>query len=951
MQHELQREKKKHSQAQQDVKSTQTERIEHEESTNPSHGDHSVKFQDAELLHGILSALHDEYSSSLEKAASAAQTNDYADVSSLRTVINKRLGGEWSVLVLENAKMKSELDNIRARINEEKRSFVNELTTLQVNGSNEKALHVEEDGVLTDENTPQDDEVSDRGSDEPVLEIKIYDQNKVIAKLEMDKTEIVKGLQRYKADSNKSDDQNDKIESFSKAQNEDLPITKDDLGTIVKEKLQELSTVQQENKSLKNELDLLRDKYNSLERSYEESNKSRKSLEEKLENFVEGESNLCKEIVQLKEKCSKLDEHLVRSATDNNKLKEKLKELECKFYEAVQEKESIKEQKIALEQRLLQEQVDNERGLALEREQRNIHEKKCQEKTQEFEDERRLLNIKENCLSKVEKELAETKKSYKKLQECVNEHEKEKDNLMKEINSLRCLQGLPTIKRSPVNRGEVNLKQGVPQSHGGSINREKHVHNRKNNKLNSELTLAKEQLVRLKAELTLSNMQTRNLGTQLSSLREDSTKLEAELSTVRLSPKDSRNRRNSFNYYDETVRLELELGEAKERIIELQEKLLIIYKEKFALEEKVMSLEDQEKTEKQNAVLSAPLEENGNYKNATEALDSNTEKPCATQAPNNLDQEQGINLEQIKAFKNKIDLLEAEKAQLKRDLENTNADKSRLEGIEYWVQQLVTLEDEHLRLKSRLKLWAQNGGDEQQMSRINQDCTFSPIKVDSSNVTENSYLNDLKDLSAENVTLQEEANTLKETIAELQSDLAALKLKAAMKEGSQKNTLDKKAVATILISVKQERAELQQALDGVLIERNDLEEELAEIKMKYARLQREFAMTSIIKDDLELEILSQRKVNLSRGLSDLTQSSEEFKSERSDSSIDDLLFLGDDGAEFSSQERNVFDSAENTVQLKDERSIANPASDLQTKSSRSVVSSSKAKTVSIVAFF
>ena len=875
LQEELQREKEKHCQIQQDVKSTQTDCLVEEGST--AHGEMSLIYQDGELLHNILSSFREDYSLSLEKAASDAQTNDSVGLSSLRAIISKRLGEEWCLLVLENAKMKSELDNIRNRIDQEKRSFASELTGLQVNREYENQLQIDEEGVLPDNSMLSNNVVSNN----EVLEVMVYDQNKVIAKLEKDKQQVMKELQRYKEDPKTNDDVDGKIESLRERHGEGS----DNLGNIVREKIHDLETEQRKNETLRSELQLLRGKYNSLEESFEDSKKSRESLEEKLENLADRERNLFAEIEQTKGTCSRLDEQLLLSTKENSKLKEELKELQFKIHEAQQERDAIKEQKIALEESFRQERLKIERELKLEGEQKNDYEKKLQVTIHQFEEERRLLQSKENCLSKIERELAETKESHKQLQQCVSEYEIERDNMLREINSLRCLQGLPTINRPLNSREERSLQ---------SNDREKHIQNRKNNKLNSELTRAKEQLVRLKAELTLSNMQTKNLGTQLSSLREDSTKLEAELSTVRLSPKNSRQRRNSFSCYDETVRLEMELGEAKERIIDLQEKLLVIYKEKFALEEKIMSLEGRAKKETQDAAL-VHQEESENEKSVVKELEYNAEKPYAIQNSINHEHDQEIHLEQIKLFEYKIDLLEAEKAQLKRDLESTSADKSRLEGIEYCVQQLVTLEEEQLRLKSRLKMWAQNAGDEQYISETNENSLRT--SADLSKTVDNVFLNELQDLCAENVALQEESEILKETILELESDLATLKQKLSMKENAEDMTLDKKTLSVLLVSVKQERVELQKALDGVLVEKDDLEEELSETKMKYARLQREYAMTSMIKDDLELEILSLRTVNLSRGLSDLTQSSEECRSEISDSSTEEVIFCGDGGDE------------------------------------------------------
>ena len=914
LQQELQRATKKRIQRKQDVKSTQTETVEEKGPPNPLQ-----LFQDAKIQE-ILSSLHDGYSSSLEKAASALQTNGLVDTSSLRAVINKRLGEEWSVLLLENAKMKSELGNIRARIDEEKKGFLNELKALKMDEEEKGKSLLEQKGVPKDGVMPPDSaELPHRGSEQPALEIKIYDNNKVIAKLEMDNLELAKGLQyRYNSESRKSDLKDGKTEIYSETHSDNLPLTKGELEVIVKETLHELSTTQNENKTLRCDLESLRDRFISLERRYEESNTVQLCLEEKVKRLEEEKRDLVAESEPLKEQCGKLEEHLIQFTAENSQLKEELYSLECSLAEEQQEKESMEKQKIGLEEKLRQERVDSESEIALEREQKNIYQTKCQEKTLEIEEERRLMKIKENCLSKVENELSESKESYKKLQEFISNFEAEKDDMVKEINGLRRLQGLPTVKRTP------NEKVLQADGRTGEFSGEKRAQIRKNNKLNSELTRAKEQLVRLKTELTLSNMQTRNLGTQLSSLREDSTRLEAELSTVRMSPDNSRKQRNSFSYYDENVRLELELGESKERIIDLQEKLLTIYKEKFSLEEKIAVLEGQAKNSNQDNG-STPLKEIEDKKKVVHEFINNAEKSCTTQTPGGLHQEQGVNLPQIKVFEEKIDLLEAEKAQLQRDLEITNADKSRLEGIESIVQQLVKIDEDQKMLKSKLMAWVKNEREEKVTSGTFHDYT----RVDS----------DLIDFTAD--SFKEEANILKETVAELRSNLAALELKVAMKESLQQNTLDKKAMATLLVSVKQERAELQTALEDVLTEKKGLEDELEEIKREYTNLQREYTSMRITKGNLELEILS-----------DLTQRSNECKSEKTDFAINDLLCSSNGSVQTPSKESKIYASAENIVQPEEERTI-NYTTDHGSHSDGSARKelSSKPKLVSTFAIF
>lgn len=782
LQEELKRLKDAYSQSE---RGTQTDLVDSYEFTNPLLQDQTKEFPDRDgVIQAILSSLYDDQSLSLEKAAFAAQSNNVDDVSSLRAVINHRLGEEWSLAVLENARMKSELDDILGRINEEKRNLASELADSK---------------FQADEVNSMKEQLNAKGED------------------------FADGL-RVLMDENSWE-------------------------SIVKEKLDELSIVRQENEKLMNELDSSKRKYSDPEKDKENANKMH---EKELEDLFEREKQLTTNITQMNERCSSLEEQLSRSALENIKLKEQLRKLNMEASDVQQEKAEITDQKIALEESLQELQENAKREIAAVMEGKATLERQLQAKTQEFEEGKTLLKLKDARLSKVEAELLETKAYYEELlQEKLDELEVDKQNMMKEINSLRCLQGLPALKKDSL-QSKQEVKDGLK-------NGENQVKSKKNNKLNSELTRAKEQLVRLKAELTLSNMQTRNLGSQLSSLREDSTKLEAELSTVRVSPRNSGQRRASFSCYEETVRLEMELAEAKERIIDLQEKLLIIYKEKFALEEKISSLEGQR---------------NGHSENG--------ERPYSA----NNDQEPFCDLEKTKELESKIGLLEAEKERLQRELDDTNADKSRLESIEHCVQQLVSLEDEHLRVKDRLKKWATNSKDEQQLNEI---------KVNVKKITEKSYLNELRVISGENLVLQEEVNSLRETIVQLESDLEALKFKLSFTDATQEVSLDKKTVATLLVSVKQERAELQAALNEVLIEKDNLDEELTEIKVKYANLQREFAMTSIVKDDLELEVLSLKKASLTRGLSNLTQSSEECKSEMSDSSLDDKLVNRSDG--------------------------------------------------------
>ena len=117
-------------------------------------------------------------------------------------------------------------------------------------------------------------------------------------------------------------------------------------------------------------------------------------------------------------------------------------------------------------------------------------------------------------------------------------------------------------------------------------------------------------------------------------------------------------------------------------------------------------------------------------------------------------------------------------------------------------------------------------------------------------------------------------------------------------------------MATLLVSVKQERAELQTALEDVLIEKKGLEDELEEVKREYTNLQRECTSMRITKGDLELEILS-----------DLTQKSNECKSEITDFAINDLLCYSNGSIETPSQGSEIYASEANIAQPEEGRTI------------------------------
>ena len=875
--------------------------IQAEETDN---GDQSTRSHNQDVLQSFLSMLKDGCFA-LETAVLTAQANNTSDVSLLRVVFNQRLGKEWSLLALENTNINSELGNITRRITEETENIESQPTNLDfqknenhgkicVDGRHDSAEQICK--LFPKFEKTETDEVGAATT----LEILIYDQNKIIFKLEMDKVELVKGLQPFKQDVFGKYGTNSEAENVRHQTTGDSCLVdrnsymseEKKLGNILKERLQEMLRVQQENQIIKEELAALRTKHSFLEEKYHDSSKSRERSEQKVTSLLEAEKQFFSKILEMEESCRKLEEKLDQTTTEKAELTEKLKEMRRNASEAEEER---KRQKRVSEEILSQAAKHAERVLFLERTQKHACEERLREKIKALEEGKTLLRLKEIRISKMEEEFNNAQKKCELLQGSVGEFMVERENLTKEINGLRFMQGLPAINFKS-NTG-TNLLWN--QTAFKCACAQKRQQNKQDNKLNCELTRAKEQLVRLKAELTFSNVQTKNLGSQLSSLREDSAKLEAELATVRISPTKRRPRRNSFSCYDETAQLEMELATAKRSIIELQEKLLCIYKEKLVLEETLMSCEAVMNKESIQMAGNGKMDDKETKKTAKEAPEMSVEddaKEASDAQINEHEHEQprGLDSEERKNFERRIDLLEEEQARLKKQLEDTTVEKSRLEGMECCVQELVTLEDETLRLQRRLKQWAKTVKNDRDLSattettrRTKQHESIFPLKAGTKTFNSD-LLAEIKDLSSENYALQEEAESLKVKVVDLESALATLTFKMSVKDTALDSTSDKKALAMLLASVKQERAELQKALQDSLSEKDEVEKELAGIKGEYSRAQRELAMTCMLKDDLEVEVIALRNASMVDTHPSPIQSSNDCKGEISDSSAQNM---------------------------------------------------------------
>lgn len=422
-----------------------------------------------------------------------------------------------------------------------------------------------------------------------------------------------------------------------------------------------------------------------------------------------------------------------------------------------------------------------------------------------------------------------------------------------------------TLKRTKTIERRATIKRDTDEDH----------------KLKSELLLAKEQLVRLKGELTLSNIQTANLGTHLTSLREDSNKLEVELSSMRRTPNS-----NEQNQGPDSSRsgknVEIDLADAKEKIIELQDKILSLRREKTTSAEKLSESEEElkklrsdvyksrdglERSQEVVNILKKDIEvltmKNQILHERLNNYSRETTQNVIRGDLDELDQDESQNVkekESLKADNEQLEYYEKDRLRLQKEIEALSNDKVKLEDMRNLVQKLVDVEDEQMVLKRRLrkavKQVEEDGSEEIANEETkNKDSTPKRNSRKINELSQNKDEEKFEEYYVENTALRCEVDALRIYIANLENEIKSMKYKLSISESMQ-GSQDKKTLAVLLASAKHEREELRETLNSVYSEKEDLEETLSVARVKSGRLQRELSHVMKKRNEMEMELVA-----------------------------------------------------------------------------------------------
>jgi chromosome segregation ATPase len=419
-----------------------------------------------------------------------------------------------------------------------------------------------------------------------------------------------------------------------------------------------------------------------------------------------------------------------------------------------------------------------------------------------------------------------------------------------------------TLKQTKTSERRTTIKRDSDEDH----------------KLKSELLLAKEQLVRLKGELTLSNIQTANLGTHLTSLREDSNKLEVELSSMSWTPNSKETNKNSGTPTTTGSRdMDIELAGAKEKIIELQDRILSLRREKATGLEKLSESEDQmkklrsdiyksrdslERSQEVVTILKKEIEVLAMKNQILQERLTNYSRETVQRVVVG-DSEEEDNDQRSQKFDNEQwSYHEQDRLRLQKEIEELSNDKVKLEDMKNLVQKLVDVEDEQLLLKRRLrnavKQVEDDGGEKitSEATKI-KDSSEKRNSLKTNEGSHNTSEDKNEEYYVENTALRCEVDALRIYIANLENEIKSVKYKLSVSESMQGNK-DKKALAILLASAKHEREELRETLNGVYSEKEDLEEALNVARVKSERLQRELSHVAKKRTELEVEMISMK---------------------------------------------------------------------------------------------
>ena len=755
-------------------------------------------FEDGSDL-GSLALLFAELQRELQKMGKAAgfvHDTDSARMRALRDSINGCLGESWSLTVFENEKVRRELKDLKQRIKEEKANAERCSEGKPVAKISPESRRVMCTGTLT--RSSEGFVNSSKASPEASLQFKVYDAGEMVADFKVDRSAVLKWLPTKPIGMSKEGNEVNPDQSDGGSPPVDQGAGRRLVsGVALREAFESLGRVHAENKKATEESGLL---------------KGRTQL---IKDFIWGLNNLVES-----QRSPQEDESVDKITADDTGLE--IGSL-CNAFEDDVELKQLKN----LECFLRKKQQDG-----------NVpHPSNCTNGRRELEEARGLCG-ESNEMGPSGNGKLESEETQKNSDERELDKVNETENGGKFTPLLQAAHECQPLGCDPT--------RSSPHPHPTDA---------EDNKLHSELVDAKEKLMRLKAELTFSNTQTKNLGSQLSCLREDSSKLEAELSTMGVSsfcstPKEP----SSPKCYGETIRLELELAEAKERIIDLQERMLSFHQQKAKLQSELLTGKDE--VERVNAELENCKKQIGMYDKEIEDLRKNSDRlqPGRGCELANALQEKAENWQQgdqreVESLKVDMALLRQERSQLHQKLAEVSEELIRLESVQDLVQQLISVENEKMSLKERVRRYrgTRNGRPVEKEGRSICDANGDL-----------SLAEELGRTTSENASLKVELEKLTSHVTQLEEELGRVKFKLSVRETSYSNS-DKKTLATLLASVRHERAQLKESVNQLILERDNLEDQLTTVQKDGARLQRALAMAGIEHEDLLEELLCLRR--------------------------------------------------------------------------------------------
>lgn len=839
-----------------------------------------------------------------------SHTNQKQVVSSLRLNLNKRLGELWSIEVVESKKLRARADELSMKLESTTNDYEKQIEDL------EKELCIEAEARLNLENEllQYRKEVMVLGSEIWTTRLKVdgvtSDSSKDFSFTDGTSTppdEMI-GSRRHS------------ISSLSLSR-----CNSDDSLHENSRRKAELYLAEIDNNKAKEELDDLKQSFMQLNQDLADSGKERQEMEEKFINLMNENKAITLKFKVCEEKNNALEEKVIHISAMKTTLQDELLKLKGKEHSHLEEIRGYKEKIATFEV----EKTHLKQELSKTEIKFTTMDNKYHEISKDLMETTKRLKEAQTRLKAREQELTDLHEAYDRLRTHISYDDSDRESLVEvkmkqngrrdsgtpsRIQSIHLVSRAkvqnkkkqPTLlaakkkmsmKRSPRNdelsprrntikRGTIGkrgtltsprdshtltrndsdrdtLKRGKGQDRR-TLKRD----NEEDQKLKSELLLAKEQLIRLKGELTLSNIQTANLGTHLSSLREDSNKLEVELSSIRRSPGASKGD-ETFRISKGDKQLETELGNAKEKIIILQDQILALRKEKSSSEEKVEESEQEVKQlrselyktrdglERSQEVVKILNKEIELLETKNQILQHRLTSYTCEELQNILAEKEGALNGRESEYK--LAQYEQDKARFEKEIEHLNNEKTKLEDMQTLVQQLVEVEDEQALLKRRLRDAVKQAAKNEEIEENNA----KPYETENSaqkrksqravNEIQQNVEKKLEEYYVENTALRCEVDALRIYISNLETENKTVKYKLSVSESMHGNT-NKKVLATLLASAKHEREELRETLNTVYSEKEDIEEALSVARIKSERLQRELLVVTTSRNKIEKEL-------------------------------------------------------------------------------------------------